>query len=168
MWYVIQTKALHELEMVLKCQDILKDGEEVFTMETEKQKRKNGEWQTVREVTFQKYIFVETDDPDDLRIRLRDVKGMTKMLCVSDTPTPIYPEEEELLRRLGGDDHVIGKSRVYNMGDRIKVIDGPLANMEGVVKWTDRRQHIIGISVRIFGDERVVKLSADYIEKEYQ
>mgnify|MGYP002860081039 CR=1 FL=1 len=101
-------------------------------------------------------------------IRLHDVKGMTKMLCVSDTPTPIYPEEEELLRRLGGDDHVIGKSRVYNMGDKIKVIDGPLANMEGVVKWTDRRQHIIGINVRIFGDERMVKLSADYIEKEYQ
>ncbi len=80
MWYVIQTKALKEREMVLKCQDILKDGEEVFTMETEKQKRIKGEWQTVREVTFQKYIFVETDDPDDLRIRLRDVKGMTKML----------------------------------------------------------------------------------------
>ena len=167
MWYVIQTKALHEEEIVLKCQEIVKPDEEIFTMLSERQQRIKGEWVTKRYVTFQKYIFADTTDPDDLRIRLHSVKGLTKMLMVGDKPTPIYPEEEEFLKQLGGEEHVIGKMYIYHEGDVITVKDGPLKDVEGVVKWMDRRQHLIGIGVKLFGQETIVKLSADYIEKEY-
>lgn len=166
MWYVIQTRACHEEEIVKKCQEIVNPGEEIFTMLSERQQRVKGEWVTKRYVTFQKYIFAETDNPDDLRIRLRKVKGLTKMLTVGDKATPIYPEEEEFLRQLGGEEHVVGKSDLYVEGDKVVVKSGPLANLEGYVKWTDRRQHLIGVAVRLFGDETIVKLSADYIEKE--
>ena len=165
MWYVIQTKALHEYEMVDKCKKITKPGEDVFTIEAERQVRVKGEWTTKRFPAFQKYFFVETDDPDDFRIRLYDVKGITKMLCVGDVPVPIYPEEEEFLRKLGGENHMIGKSLVYKEGDKITVTEGPLSDTEGIVKWTDKRQHLIGIAVKMFGDERIIKLSADYIDK---
>ncbi len=166
MWYVIQTKACHELEMVNKVQEILKPGEEVFTIQTEREERIKGEWTTKRYVTFQKYLFVDTDEPDDLRMRLRDVKGLTKMLCVDDTVTPIYPEEEEFLKKIGGEDHVIGKSLIYTEGDKVTVTDGPLANLEGTIKWTNKRQRLIGITVKMFGEETIVKLSADYIKKD--
>lgn len=166
MWYVIQTKALHEEEMVARCQEIVKPGEEIFTMLSERQQRINGEWVTKKYVTFQKYIFADTPDPDDLRIRLLKVKGLTKMLTVSDKATPIYPEEEEFLKKLGGKEHVVGKSFIYHEGDMITIKDGPMANLEGIVRWTDRRQHLIGVGVKLFGTETIVKLSADFIEKE--
>ena len=165
MWYVIQTQACHEEEMVLKCREVAKPDEEIFTMLSERQQRIKGEWVTKRYVTFQKYIFADTTDPDDLRIRLKGVKGLTKMLMVGDKATPIYPEEEEFLRQLGGEDHIIGMSYIYREGDIITVNDGPLKDLEGVVKWTDRRQHLIGIAVRMFGAETIVKLSAEFVEK---
>lgn len=165
MWYVIQVKACHEHEMVNKCQSILKPGEEVFTIETERLERREGVWQPVRRITFQKYIFADIEDPDDFRLRLRKVYGMTKLLGVGDVVLPIFPEEEEHLKRLGGKDHIIGKSDVYKDGDKIKVIDGPLRGLEASVKWVDKRQKLVGVAVMMLGQGRIIKLSADFVQR---
>ncbi len=165
MWYVIQVMACHESEMVTKCQKIVKEGEEVFTILTERLERKDGEWRPKRFVTFQKYIFVDTNDPDDFRIRLHDICGMTKMLGIGDDIVPIHSDEEEFLRRIGGDDHIIGKSCAYCEGDKVSVITGPLAGMEGQVEWTNKRQKLIGVRVSFMNRETVIKFGAEYIRK---
>lgn len=166
MWYVIQVMACHESEMVNKCQKIIKDGEEVFTMFTERMERRDGRWQARRFVTFQKYIFVETSNPDDFRIRLQSVSGLTKMLGVGEYVIPIRTEEEEFLRCIGGSDHIIGKSYVYNEGDKVKVISGPLSGMEGQIEWFDKRQKLIGIKTMFLNQKTVIKLGAEFIRKE--
>lgn len=166
MWYVIQVTACHESEMVTKCQRVVKDGEEVFTMLTERMERRGGKWQPKKYVVFQKYIFVDTADPEDFKVRLHDVIGMTKMLGIGDDIVPIHPDEEEFLRRVGGRDHIIGKSCVYCKGDKITVIKGPLAGMEGEVEWIDKRQKLIGVKTIFMNQETVIKLGAEYISKE--
>ena len=166
MWYVVQVQACHESEMVAKCQEIIKDSEEVFTMYTERMERKDGEWQPKRFVTFQNYIFVDTNEPDDFRIRLRAVSGMKKILGIGEVVTPISQEEEEFLRRVGGTDHIIGKLNAYCDGDRVTVIDGPFVGMEGMVCWTDRRQKLIGVQVSFLNRKTVIKLGAEFIRKE--
>ncbi len=166
MWYVIQVMACHESEMVTRCRQIIKDGEEVFTMMTERQERRNGQWQPKQFVTFQKYIFVDTDDPDDFRIRLHDVIGMTKMLGIGDDIIPISPEEEGFLKRIGGEDHIIGRISAFCEGDKVSIMTGPFAGMEGCVEWTDKRQRLIGIRVGFMNRETVIKLGAEFIRKE--
>lgn len=166
MWYVIQVSACHEIEMAAKCQRIVKENEEVFTMLTERLERKGGEWKPYRFVTFQKYIFADTNDPDDFRIRLHSIGGLTKMLGTGDDVVPIHADEEEFLKRIGGSDHIIGKSVAYCEGDKITVTSGPLAGMEGLVKWTDKRQKLVGIAVNFLNQETVIKLGAEFIRKE--
>ena len=163
MCYVVQVQACHEIDAVDRCQNIIKDSEEVFTMLSERMVRKDGEWQAVRSVTFQKYIFVETMDPDDFWNRLRKVPGMAKLLKVGDEVVPIYPEEEKVLRLLGGDGHVIGRSVVYKEGDSVTVVSGALAGLEGLVRWMDRRQRWVRIAVRLAGCETLIKLGAEFI-----
>ena len=163
MWYVVQVQACHEQEIVNKCQGIVKDDEEVFTILSERMERKDGEWEKVRSVTFQKYIFVETAEPDDFRNRLRKIPGMTKLLKVGDDIVPIYPEEEKLLRLLGGDDHVIGSSVVYKEGDSVTVVSGALVGLEGLVRWSDKRQKWIGIEVKLANRKTVIKIGAEFI-----
>ena len=165
MWYVIQVMACHESEMVNKCRRIALDNEEVFTFFTERMERRNGEWQPKRFVTFQKYIFVDTTDPDDFRTRLHEVAGITKMLGVGDTIVPIKSEEEQFLRYIGGEEHVIGKSTVYYEGEKIVVTSGPLEGMEGRVKWLDKRQKLIGVSTDVDGKETVIKLAAEFVRR---
>ena len=99
MWYVIQVQACHELAVVDRCQGIVKDEEEVFTMLSEQMERKNGEWQVIRSVAFQKYIFVDTANIDGFRVRLHSIPGMTRILTVGDDAVPIYPKEEKLLSK---------------------------------------------------------------------
>ena len=41
MWYVVQVQACHEQEIVKKCQRIVKDDEEVFTILSERMERIN-------------------------------------------------------------------------------------------------------------------------------
>ena len=80
-WYVIQVTACREMDMVHRCRQILREGEEVFTMLTERMERRDGKWQPHTFVTFQKYIFVDTDDPEGFKIRLHSIDGLTKMLA---------------------------------------------------------------------------------------
>ena len=131
-------------------------------MLSERMVRKDGEWEKVQSVTFQKYIFVETAEPEDFRLRLRRIPGLTKFLTVGDDIVPIFPEEEKLLRMLGGDDHVIGSSVVYKEGDRVTVISGALVGMEGLVRWMDRRQRWVRIAVRLADRETLIKLGAEF------
>ena len=87
------------------------------------------------------------------------------MLGVGDSVVPIFPEEEERLRHIGGRDHIIGKSNVIEVGDKITIKDGSLVGLEAFVKWTDKRQRLLGLSVMMLGQERIIKLSADFVHK---
>ena len=162
MWYVIQVEPSHELEMVRKCKTLEKQGEEVFTMLTVRQERKNGIWEKKQSVTFQKYIFVDTDEPDDFRIRLQSISGLTKMLGIGETVVPIYPKEEELLKRLGGPNHIIEISEGYYEDDHLVITGGPIKRLEEELKWIDNRQKVAGVAVNIMNREEVIRLGADF------
>ncbi len=166
MWYVIQVAACHELEMVNKCRRIAKYGEEVFTMLSERMERRDGEWKTYRNVTFQKYIFVDTDDPDDFRARLHSVTGMTKMLGVGEKVVPIHPKEEEFLKRIGGADHVIHKAIITCDDGEVVETSGSLADMKKLIKWIDKRQRLIGLSVDFLNKQTVIKLAAEFRDRD--
>lgn len=163
MWYVVQVQACHEQEIVKKCQRIVKDDEEVFTILSERMERINGEWEAVLSVTFQKYVFVDTTDPEDFWLRLHGIPGLTKLLTVGDEIVAVYPEEERVLRLLGGDDHIIGRSVVHKEGDHVTVISGALVGLEGLVRWVDKRQRWVRIAVRIGDRETLIKLSAEFV-----
>ncbi len=163
MWYVIQVRTGHEDEVAGKCGRVLKAGESVFTMLSERRERVGGEWQTVVNVAFKGYVFAETDDIGSLRIRLHSISDLTKIVSVGDDMVPIYEEEEEMLRFLGGDDHVIRLSRGFSEGDSIAVTEGPLKGLESKIKWVDRRQKTVGISFTLFDRIVDVKLGAEFI-----
>ena len=167
MWYVIQVQARHEIAVVEKChtRGVLLPGEEAFTILSERMIKESGEWKKKTEVAFQKYIIAETEDTDGFRIRLRKVGEMAKMLGVDDKIVPIYPEEQELLQRLGGSEHVIRYSEGILVGERLVVTEGPMKGMEGRVKWTDRHQRIAGIEVSLLGQKIVVKMGIGILKR---
>ena len=166
MWYVIQARAKHEMDVVERCRsDVLIPGENIFVMKTERMYKRHGEWKMIEDVTFQKYIFAETDDTDDFRIRLRNVKDITKMLGVGDDIVPIRQEEEELLLKLGGNEHLIRFSLGFVVGDRLMVTDGPLKGLEGRVKWIDRHQRVVGMESDLMGTSVPIKVGCEIVKR---
>lgn len=167
MWYVIQVQARHEQAVVEKCHErnVLLPGEDVFTILSERMVKERGEWKKKEEPAFQKYIFAETEDTNGFRIRLRNVQELAKMLGVDDSIVPIYPEEQEMLQRLGGEEHVIRYSEGYMLGEKLIVTEGPMKGMEGYVKWVDRHQRIAGIEIFLLGRQLIVKMGIGVLKR---
>ena len=163
---MIQVKATRELTVVEKCRKfVIVPGEDVFAMKSERMFKIKGEWRLREEVSFQKYIFAVTPDTDDFRIRLRNVKELANMLHVGDEVVPIRQEEEELLRDLGGDEHVIRYSTGFVTGDRLMITEGPLTGHEGQVKWIDRHQRLVGIETELIGQKITIRLGCEILKK---
>ena len=60
-----------------------------------------GKWTMIANRLFPGYVFVETERIEDFFMRLKQIEGMTKVLCTGEDMTPIEPEEEEYLLRTG-------------------------------------------------------------------
>lgn len=162
MWYVIQVRAGHEQSVAERCRrDVLEPGEDIFVMMSERFFKKKGVWTLTKRPTFQKYLFAETSNVDDFRIRLRRVKELTKMLGAEGEILPIYPDEEKLLRRLGGTDHVIDISKAVRVDKKLEITSGSMEGMEGEIKWVDRHQRMAGVEVSLMGREMTIKLGIE-------
>lgn len=165
MWYVVQVQARHEIVVCGQMRErVLTENEDAFVLQAERRHReRDGDWTTVLVPAFQKYIFAEITDLTDFRVRLRRIKEMTKLLESGGEIAPISESEEMLLSQLGGEDHIIRLSSGYIIGGKAIVTGGPLKGREGLVRWTNPRQGLIGIEVALFGRSARVKLGMEYV-----
>lgn len=166
MWYVIQVQTRHEDEILAEClEKVVLPGESMFLMRGERFFHKDQDWEIRLYNLFPGYLFAETEEIDSFRIRLREVKKMTKVLRFGDEVQPIYPEEEAFLREFGGVDHIVRLSEAYKLGDRLVVTEGPLIGQEGRVLWIDRHHRMAGIEVELLGRKINVKLGLGILKK---
>ena len=166
MWYVIQVYTGKELEIAQQCRDRVADeGEDVFVPLAERWTKIRGERTLITSRLFPGYVFIETDKIEDFHKRLNRIYAMTKVLRTGDEMTPIQKEEEEYLRKLGGDEHVVRYSEGYIEGDKLVVTSGPLKDFEGNVKKVLRHKRLVVVEVLLHGKEVEVTLGLGIAER---
>ena len=166
MWYVIQVYTGKELEIAQQCRDRVADeGEDVFVPLAERWTKIRGERTQITSRLFPGYVFIETDKIEDFHKRLNRIYAMTKVLRTGDEMTPIQKEEEEYLRKLGGDEHVVRYSEGYIEGDKLVVTSGPLKDFEGNVKKVLRHKRLVVVEVLLHGKEVEVTLGLGIVER---
>ena len=52
----------------------------------------------------------------------------------------------------------------YQVGDTVRIIDGPLANFSGVVDELDVEKNMVRVTISMFGRETPVELELDQAE----
>ena len=124
-----------------------------------------GEWEVVRTRLFPGYVFIETDRPGDLYMRLKEVKAMTRLLKTGEEITPLYREEEEYLRSLEDEEHVVRYSEGYLEGERLVVTSGALKGQEGKIRKILRHKRLVVLEVPLLGREVEVTLGLGVVEK---
>lgn len=87
------------------------------------------------------------------------------MLGMDDRVVPIHPEEQEMLQKLGGEEHIIRYSQGYLLGGKLVVTEGPMKGLEGFVKWTDRHQRLAGIELFLLGRKVTVRMGVGILKK---
>ena len=94
------------------------------------------------------------------------VEGMTKLLTADTTILTLTPEEEEFMRRLGGDDHIAEMTVGFIVGDKITVTQGPLMGLEGSIRKIDRHKRQCIVEVDMFGQKIQTKVGLEIVSKE--
>ena len=166
MWYVIQVYTGKEEETADQGRARVAVGaEEVFVPLVERMTKVRGEWEVVRTRLFPGYVFIETDRPGDLYMRLKEVKVMTRLLKTGEEITPLYREEEEYLRSLEDEEHVVRYSEGYLEGERLVVTSGALKGQEGKIRKILRHKRLVVLEVPLLGREVEVTLGLGVVEK---
>ena len=99
---------------------------------------------------------VMTDDTWHL---VRNVRGVTGFVGTANKPIPLT-EEEVLAMGMEKHEIVVG----YNVGDHVRIVDGPFANLTGVVEEIEPEKNQVSVMVSMFGRETPVELELDQVE----
>lgn len=166
MFYVIQVLAGTEHQVEFQCNKMIHEGEEVFIPLINMRKRVRGVDEQVQRPMFPGYVFFDTTEVEDLFFRLKKIKTLTKILKTDDEFTPLNQEEEDMIRRLGGDKHIVDISIGYKEGDRVTITEGPLTGLESQIKTINRTRRTAALLVPLMGEIREVTMGLVVLNKE--
>lgn len=164
-WYVVHTysgyenKVASNLEKAIENQnlsDMIKDVKVPIEKVTE---IKDGKEREVERKIFPGYVLVKMVLNDRSWYIVRNVRGCTGFVGPSTKPIPLTEEE---VRKLGVEVKTVKLS--YKIGESVKIIDGPLANMVGKVTKIDTENKTVEVTVSMFGRETPAELELGQIE----
>lgn len=171
-WYVVNTYSGHEnkvkekLEMRASSMGMEDYIYRVVVPEQKEIEVKDGKEKEKIKKMFPGYILVEMVMTDEAWFVVRNTPGVTGFIGSSGKgakPFPLTPMEvDKILGSMGMSRLEIGTS--LNIGDQVKVISGPFANMLGTVKSIDIENQKVEVTLDLFGQETVVELGLTEIE----
>ena len=172
-WYVVNTYSGHEnkvkekLEMRANSMDMKDYIYRVIVPEETVVEEKNGvEKQKVKKL-FPGYILVEMVMSDEAWFIVRNTPGVTGFIGSSGKgakPTPLRPYEvDNILNSMG-----MARIDIKNdleIGDEIKIVDGPFSGMTGKVESIDEKTKQVNAIVDLFGQETTIECELSQIKK---
>ncbi|MDB5683205.1 MAG: transcription termination/antitermination factor NusG [Sphingomonas bacterium] len=118
---------------------------------------------------FPGYVLAKLEMNDDVYHLVKNTPKVTGFLGSSGKPQPIT--EAEAARILNTKDEAAAaapKQKVkvdFEIGDQVKVLDGPFASFNGVVEELDFDRSRVKVSVSIFGRATPVELEFEQVER---
>ena len=118
---------------------------------------------------FPGYVLAKLEMNDDVYHLVKNTPKVTGFLGTNNKPQPI--SEGEAARILSTKEEAAAaapkaKVRVdYEIGDQVKVLDGPFASFNGVVEELDFDRSRVKVSVSIFGRATPVELEFEQVER---
>ena len=164
-WYVVHTysgyenKVASNLEKTIENRGIRDLIQEVkVPTETVTEIKDNKEREVERKI-FPGYVLVKMVLNDTSWYVVRNIRGCTGFVGPSTKPIPLTAEE---VKKLGVEIKSVKLS--YEVGESVKIIDGPLSNMIGTVTKIDPEKKVAQITVSMFGRETPTELALGQIE----
>ncbi len=154
----IKEKAIKQ-GMADRVEDILVPTEEVI--EVRRGQRVNAERKF-----FPGYVLAKLDMDDDVWHMIKDTPKVTGFLGAGNKPSPISNKEaEQLLQQIQEGVERPRPSITFDIGEDVKVADGPFASFNGTVEDVDEERGRLKVSVSIFGRATPVELEYTQVEK---
>jgi transcription termination/antitermination protein NusG len=172
-WYVLhvysgfENKVAEGIKDKAKKLGLAERVEEIMVPTEEIVEVKRGQRVNTERKFFPGYVLAKLDMDDDVWHLIKNTPKVSGFLgSGGNKPVPIT--EKEAQRMLQQMKEGVGSPRpsvVYDIGEEVKVIDGPFASFNGSVEEIDEEKGKLKVSVSIFGRATPVELEYSQVEK---
>ena len=164
-WYVVHTYSGYENKVATNLEKIVENRrlhdwihEIRVPTETVTEIKDNKKREVERKI-FPGYVLVKMVMTDDSWYVVRNTRGCTGFVGPNGKPIPLTEAE---VAALGVEKHEIEVN--YDVGDTVRIIDGPLENFTGIVNEIDAEKNKVRVTISMFGRETPVELELDQAE----
>lgn len=176
-WYAIRVQSNKEdhvrrtLDRKVETQGLREKIREVAVPTEKFDEVKNGKKRTRAVKTYPGYVLVEMTMDDEAWIFIRETPGVGDFVGahVGSDQRPFPLTEDEVAQIFGtGDAEDVEKPRLridFNLGERVKIKEGPFEDFEGVIDEIIAEKGRIRVTVNIFGRATPVELEYWQAEK---
>jgi transcriptional antiterminator NusG len=168
-WYVVHTYSSFENRVKLSLEERIANAgkeeyfEDILIPEEDVVELKKGEKKTTKRKFFPGYILVKMELNDETWHLVKDTPKVTGFIGANERPTPIPDADVEVLKTRIDEGTLKPKPKFqFEVGDHIRVIDGPFTNFDGVVDEVKPEKGKLRVIVSIFGRSTPVEL--DFIQ----
>jgi transcriptional antiterminator NusG len=130
---------------------------------------KRGQRKQVDKKYMPGYVLIQMEMTDDAWHLVKSTDRVTGFLGTGKKPTPISAKEAERLvnqAKPGAEGDKKPRSLItYDIGDNVRVTDGPFNSFNGTVEEVDEARQRLKVSVSIFGRATPVELEYAQVEK---
>ena len=171
-WYVLHVysgfedkvaEAIHEKAAKQGLEDKV---EQVLVPTEEVVEVKRGQRVNAERKFFPGYVLAKLDLDDEVWHLIKNTPKVTNFLGANNKPAPISEREaQSLIQQIQEGIERPRPSIVYDIGEEVKVCEGPFASFNGIVEEVDEERGKLKVSVSIFGRATPVELEYNQVEK---
>ena len=165
-WYVVHTYSGHENKVKVNIEKIVENrGMQdlilgIVVPTEDRVEIKNGQRKIKTRKMFPGYVIVKMIVTNESWYLVRNTQGVTGFVGHGVEPVPLTKEE---VRRMGIEKVYIELD--INVGDGIKVINGPFEGVTGVVEEVNAEKETLKARISMFGRDTLVELVYDQVEQ---
>tara|TARA_B110000438_G_C15773966_1_gene633200 strand:+ start:254 stop:778 length:525 start_codon:yes stop_codon:yes gene_type:complete len=171
-WYIVQTfssfeqKVAETLKEMIQKKDLSDKISDVLVPMHEVTSVKKGKRVLSKKNYFPSYVLVKMKMEKELYHMIKNIQKVTGFLGTTGTPVPVSDQEiDKILGNIKEGSLVPEPSLTFDVGEQVKVCEGPFASFSGLVEEVDEDKSKLKVSVSIFGRPTPIELEYNQVEK---
>ena len=171
-WYVLhvysgfESKVAQSIREQAVQQDMADKIQEVLVPIEEVVELRRGAKVSAERKFFPGYVLIKMELTDETWHLVQSSPKVTGFLGGQGKPSPIsYAEAEQIMRQVQEGIERPKPSVVFEIGEQVRVSDGPFSSFNGYVEDIDEEKTRLKVSVSIFGRSTPVELEYGQVEK---
>ena len=171
-WYIVQTFSGFEHKVAETLKDTIKKKQldekisDVLVPIHEVTEVRRGKRVQRKKKYFPSYVLVKMEMNKELYHMIKNIQKVTGFLGTAGTPVPVPEKEIDKIMGRIKEGSLVPKTQVsFDVGEQVKVCEGPFASFSGLVEEVDEEKSRLKVSVSIFGRPTPIDLEYNQVEK---